>query len=124
MGYFILTNNPQVKADFKEVNFIDLPVEKLYIKTRDLIHQGYRLISHPLPASKKMLSSPFRSIVFKAKKDIKMDPAELEVIENSIAKLNAHWKLKGIDSEHTADYKTIDQRLLESALDSMDQAVL
>lgn len=120
MGYFILTNNPQVKADFKEVKFIDDSVEKVFTKTRDLIHQGYSLISHPLPASKKMLSSPFRSIVFNEKKDKKMDPVQVEVIENSLAKLNAHLALKGIDSANKADYQTIDQRLLETALDSMD----
>lgn len=120
MGYFILTNNPQVKADFKELDFIDDSVEKVFTKARDLIHQGYSLISHPLPASKKMLSSPFRSIVFNEQKGKKMDPAQVEVIENSIAKLNSHLALKGIDLAHKADYKTLDQRLLESALDSMD----
>jgi hypothetical protein len=60
----IVTNNPLVQNKYTDnVLYIDGNVEQTLIKVRDMVYEGYELISHPLPASLRMLFSPYRSIV-------------------------------------------------------------
>ena len=117
MAYIIISNNPEVKEKYKQTYFIDGISRDVLIKVRDLIHKGYELISHPLPASIKTMSSPFRSVILTEEKTSSVDPLQLEVIENSIQKLDRHIKLNGIDSKHSDDYKKLDYLFLKSALE-------
>jgi len=117
LAYIIISNNPEVKEKYKQTYFIDGISRDVLIKVRDLIHKGYELISHPLPASIKTMSSPFRSVILTEEKTSSVDPLQLEVIENSIQKLDRHIKLNGIDSKHSDDYKKLDYLFLKSALE-------
>ena len=123
MAYIIITNNIKVKEKYEETYFIDGLSKDVLIKVRDLIHQGYELISHPLPASIKIMSSPFRSIVITKEKKPTIDPLQWEVIENSIMKLRRYIKLNGIDSRHEDDYKKLDYLFLESALEEFNNLI-
>ena len=124
MEYFILSNNPSVRENFEECYFIDESVKEIFIRARNLVHKRHSLISHPLPASKKIMSSPFRSIIISTEKDAKINNFQVEVIENSIFKLNSHIQKKGIDYKNADDYQILDYKLLESALQNSNKIAL
>jgi len=52
----------------ENVHFIDGSVEQVLIRVRDLVHEGYELITHPLPASLRIMFSPYRSVIIGQKK--------------------------------------------------------
>lgn len=123
--YLILSNNPTVRDNFEQVYFSEVPVEELLIKVRNLIHKGHELISHPLPASMKIMSSPVRSVVLSKDKQQEVDSFQVEVIENSILKLRHHIQQQGIDNNNNDDdYRMLDYRLLESALKKSNKIAL
>ncbi len=63
MNYRIVTNNPNVKGVYEELLFVDGTFLEVLINVRDLVHQGYELISHPLGSSIRTMYSPYRSII-------------------------------------------------------------
>lgn len=120
MSNLIITNNPRVAEKHEHVFFIDGSVEETLVKVRDLVHEGYELISHPLPASLRMMFSPVRSVIL-GKKLEKMDFLAAEIIEDSVIKYRNHMNFRKVDYVNGEDYKTIDQILLESALQEQVQ---
>ncbi len=117
MAYIIVSNNPLVEENYDNMYFVEGTSRDILIKVRDLLHQGYELISHPLPASIKMFSSPFRSVVVNEERKVALDTLQLEVIENSIMKLERHIKLNGLDKNFRDDYQKLDFLHLASALE-------
>lgn len=115
MKYLIVTNNPSVTAKQDQLLFMESSVETTLIKVRDLVYEGYELISHPLAASLRMLFSPFRSVIL-GKKLEKVDWLSAITIEDSIAKYKRHTGLRKNNPAHDADYKMLDRILLETAL--------
>ncbi|WP_315168787.1 GrdX family protein [Metaclostridioides mangenotii] len=81
----IITNNSKVKEEtsddlnilYKEVGYIDI----LKI-CRDLIHEGFNLLSHPLYGSVKPNETPYRTIILN--KGNTLDVNSLSLIEESI----------------------------------------
>ncbi len=120
MKYTIITNNPKVKEKLQNVKYLDITSEELLIQVRDLVHKGYDLVSHPLNASKKLLSSPYRSVIVSNSKNKHINPIHLEVIENSIVKFKRHIELHdGVDSKDIYGYSFLDYSLLKSTLESV-----
>ena len=115
MKSIIITNNPKVKAKFENVLYIDGSVEETLVKVRDLVHQGYELVSHPLAASIRMMYSPYRSVILGRRLE-KVDFLHAEIIEDSIIKYKRHTDHRKKDIAYSDDYQTIDLILLESAL--------
>ncbi|TGE31832.1 hypothetical protein E4K68_14125 [Desulfosporosinus sp. Sb-LF] len=115
MKNVIITNNPIVAEKHDHVLFLDGSVEEILIKVRDLVHEGYELISHPLPASLRMMFSPFRSIIIGRKLE-SMNFLDAEIIEDSIIKFKNHMDFRKADTVNGDDYKKLDQLLLESAI--------
>ncbi|MGI6405895.1 MAG: GrdX family protein [Syntrophaceticus sp.] len=112
----IVTNNPLVQNKYTDnVLYIDGNVEQTLIKVRDMVYEGYELISHPLPASLRMLFSPYRSIVI-GKKQKKVDFMQAEIAEESIHKYNTHMNSRQKDEVNSEGYQMVDLILLESAL--------
>lgn len=113
----IITNNPSVVEKYPEkVLFIDGSVEQILIKVRDLVYEGYDLISHPLPASLRIMFSPYRSILI-GRNNGRLDPLQAQIVEDSIHKYKSHMDVRGADKVNSDDYKLMDLILLESALD-------
>ncbi len=120
MKYRILTNNPSVAEKYENVLFIDGTVEDVLIKTRNLVQEGERLVTHPLPASIRMMYTPFRSIVLEhQKKRGCSDFHQLEIAEESIAKYRKIIEYRNVDMRNEKDYEKVDLWLLESALHEM-----
>ncbi|PAB61057.1 GrdX family protein [Anaeromicrobium sediminis] len=120
MEYKIISNNPMVKNEFENTIWVDGNPKDVLIKTRDLLHQDYELVTHPLNASIKMVLSPVKSIILRKIKENK-DLFQLEVIEDSILKYdnlyikNGHRKRK----EHYKDFAMIDYTLLKSGMEEV-----
>lgn len=115
MKSLIITNNPAVEEKYEKAIFINGSVEETLVKVRDLVHQGYELISHPLAASLRMMYSPYRSVVLGIQQE-KVDPLHVEIIEDSIIKYKNHTDHRKKDEPNSDDYQKVDLILLESAL--------
>lgn len=116
MDYKIVTNNPTVKNNYKEVIFVEGGFECVLFKVRDLVHKGYRLINHPLGASSRMFLSPYRSIIIGEKLQ-EISNVEVEMIENSIETYKKNMNIRKPDTVNKEDYALIDSELLKSALE-------
>lgn len=120
INYQIVTNNPTVKNNYKEVIFVEGDFEDVLFKVRDLVHTGFELINHPLGASIRMFFSPYRSIIVREKAE-KINDIYVETIENSIANYKKHMSVRNPDVVNSEDYALIDAELLKSALDEYER---
>lgn len=120
MEYTIITNNPLVKENYSNVLFIEGSVKDVLISTRNSLHEGGKLLTHPLGASLRMLLSPYRSIVVSLEKS-NIDLNHLDIIESSIIKYNQHMEVRKEDSTHEKDYSIIDLTLLDSACEELSR---
>jgi len=111
----IITNNPLVAEKYENMFWIDGSVEETLVKVRDMVYQGYELVSHPLAASLRMLFSPYRSVIV-GRKNEKLDFDHAQIIEDSIIKYKNHTDARKVEESNRDDYKKMDLLLLESAL--------
>lgn len=116
MKNLIISNNPAVAEKKDNVLFVDGSAEETLIKVRDLVHDGYELISHPLASSLRMIFSPFRSVILGMKSE-QVDAFSAEIIEESIIKYKRHMDFRHRDTTNGNDYIMIDLILLEAALE-------
>lgn len=113
----VLTNNPEVRKNrgSDDCMWVDGTYLEVLCKARDLIHQGYKLISHPLPASIRMLYSPYRTIIL-SKDEVQEGENSVQVIENSIDKFKFTLGKRSEDRRNACDYAAIDYTLFIAAL--------
>ena len=111
----VLTNNPLVRDTFEKTIYVDNCVEGLLVKVRDMVYEGYPLLSHPLPASMRMIYSPYRSVMIGASKG-KPDAMHAEIAETSLLKYRQNTNHRTPDRKNDEDYKRIDIQLLSVAL--------
>lgn len=82
----IVTNNPYVRDRFrnKEVEYIDSDVDYLEVllRVRDLLHNNYKLLTHPLSGSIKPNETPYKSVLVEKGRDMDFDG--IKIIESSI----------------------------------------
>lgn len=114
LEYIIVTNNPNVKNKYKNICFIDGTVEEVFNFIRTKLHEGKRLLTHPLSASLKMLHSPYRSIII-SKEGGNLDINSIDIMESSIFKYKQCIKWRAVDVKNSEDYAFIDLTLLNSA---------
>lgn len=116
----IITNNEMVYSKYKDtysVLFIDGSYKDVLVKTRDKIHEGYELLTHPLSSSVKPNETPYKSVIISDNKG-NLNYDSVSIIENSMLsyeKFNLH-KIKNITEQMKEDFKLIDLTVLESAL--------
>lgn len=123
--YVIVTNNNKLINKYNDINIKIIKeetIEKIFEMTRDLIHKGFILISHPLAGSVKPYQNPYRSIILK--KGDKLDYQSLKNYENSYYKYQQFKSDKENNSNLSEkikdDYQTIDLTLIDSALQSIN----
>lgn len=114
--YNIVTNNPSVKDEYKNVIFVEGNHKDVLFKTRDLVYTGAALISHPLAASIRMFFSPYRSIVVK-KEFEESNEFHINTIDKSIQNYIKQMNSREPDLNNNEDYSFIDKELLNSALE-------
>ncbi len=84
--YMIITNNPLVPKkldDSRIVIYRDISYEDVLKEVRDRIHEGHRLLSHPLSGSVKPNETPYKSVMISTGKG-EIDEESLAIIENAI----------------------------------------
>lgn len=123
----IITNNILVYDKYKEKMDIIYLKEYRYLEilsfVRNKIHEGYKLLTHPLSGSVKPNETPFKSVAISAKKD-ELDIESLEIIEASIStakKFIEGKKTPRWTKDILEDFRLIDFNLIDSAIQSMDQ---
>lgn len=117
----ILTNNPLSRDTFEnkyEVEYKDVEVLEIMYMVRNRIHEGYRLLTHPLMSSVKPNETPYRTIAISKEKE-KLDFDSLTIIEDSISTtlkfLNIAKTPKWTQSI-LEDFQLIDMDLIKNAL--------
>lgn len=122
-SYIVITNNPLVLEKLKdghEVIYREISYEEILKDVRDRIHDGHRLLTHPLSGSVKPNETPYKSILITKRKE-KMDDWSIQIIESAIQACRK-FELKSDrygDKVHR-DFQLIDWTLLESGLASAD----
>ena len=98
-----------------EICYLAVEVLNLLEKVRDLIYEGYPLLSHPLPASIRIIYSPYRSVMIGAVSG-KLDPWHAEMAEESVRKYRQTMGYRTPDNTNAEDYAWMDEQLLSTAL--------
>ncbi len=117
----ILTNNPLSKKTFEdkfEVQYKETEVLDIMCMVRNRIHEGHRLLTHPLMSSVKPNETPYRTIVISKKKVILVFDS-LTIIEDSInttKKFLNMAKTPQWTQSILEDFELIDMDLIKNAL--------
>ena len=128
----IITNNNKVYEKHKgkrDVLFLEKATHSEVLeKTRDLVHKGARLLSHPMAGSLKPNQTPYRSILLEKPANYGdsekqmipiLDIESLRLMENSIELTKTILAVKSIPqwpSEIKEDFKTVDLSIIDSAI--------
>ena len=133
MKYAIITNNKLVNEYYKNeytnknLEKIVFMEDKTFIEVlflvRDKIHEGYKLLTHPLTGSVKPYETPYKSIVLSSEKS-KIDFDSLSIIESSIEvtkKFLESYKPRNLKDKHLKDFRIIDKSLIDSGIESINQ---
>ena len=119
----IHTNNPKVKNTEGKVIYHKMSCIEFCKTIRDQIHLGAKILSDPLPASRRMLESPYRSVVLSkpegaARQDV--DLHSLETIEKALMHYERIKVMKmPVDQEDLQDFQYVDEMLLQSTLNEL-----
>ena len=125
MEIILITNNCNVYEKYRDHMDITYDESFSYLEileyTRDKVHQGHELLTHPLSGSIKPNETPYKSILISKRKD-KLDFSSLNIIEESIKttekflnnKITPNWTEKVLE-----DFRVIDLSLIENVIDSL-----
>ena len=116
----VVTNNPLMKNE-PDTLFIEGPFRDVLVKARDMVYEGYELVTHPLFASLGMMWSPYRTVILGEKRD-KATDFEIETVENSIHSydqiMDGRRRLGRVYTQQVDDdYAWMDRSLYLSALE-------
>ncbi|MFW5649635.1 MAG: GrdX family protein [Candidatus Alkaliphilus sp. MAG34] len=126
MKAIVVTNNLKVKQRYDKehnVRFIDGSLLDVLTAVRDRIHEGHKLLTHPLAGSVKPNETPYRSILISYdKNDLDLDSllmisSSIETVQKFLnIKKPIEWKEKILE-----DFMEIDLDLISSGIESMLQ---
>lgn len=121
--FILLTNNDKVQEKFSSLNlkFIDGDLMCVLTHTRDLIHQGHKLLSHPLSGSIKPNETPFKSVLISEKSYNEINYQSLTIIEEALQMANSlikNKKMRKWPERIIEDFSIIDLDLISSAIES------
>lgn len=94
----IITNNPMARDKFSskyDVIFVDGSLMDVLTTVRDRVHQGHRLLTHPLSGSVKPNETPYKTVLISKVNGKNIDMDSLTIIENSIHTAEKLLKDKG-----------------------------
>lgn len=122
----IITNNPDVKSKYENehtVIFVDGGYKDVLLKVRDLVHEGYVLLTHPLMGSVKPNETPYRSVAVSDQKSGKVDTDSVILISEGIETYDKFALFtrfdRGVNTPQKLlqDFRLIDLTLISSAVD-------
>ncbi len=116
MNYTIITNNPTVAENYENVSMVNGDFEDVLVTIRNLVQGGMSLVTHPLPASIRLMFAPYRSVILKPG-DNGMDRVlQLEIVEDSLKKYREVTSFRKVDYRNGSDYENLDSWLLVNAI--------
>ncbi len=119
MQMVMVSNNTAISAGASvEILRVEGDSMDVMNRVRDLVHTGYKILSHPLGASIKMLHSPVTSVLLE-KGDGPIDPSSLSLIESDILKLGTVMGERPFDHRNREAYELIDRNRMQSALNEL-----
>jgi len=113
----LITNNPLVNAQFAskmKVEYLDTDLQGVLTKVRDLVHQGHRLLTHPLMGSVKPNESPYKSVLITGASET-TDMQSVNIIEESLLTAQK-FTPKSIPEKYLTDLQTVDLSLIKTAI--------
>lgn len=120
---FIITNNPMSRLTFKDKYVVEYVEEGAQLdvlkKARDYVHNGYRLLTHPLMGSVKPNETPYRTVCISKKPEKTVDLNSLEIIEQAIAtteKFLKDFNTPKWSEKILVDFQVIDLDLIVHAI--------
>lgn len=123
----LITNNPMVVEKYKEKMDIIFLEENNYIDmlltVRNKIHEGHKILTHPLSGSIKPNETPYKSVLISKDKD-SIDMDSLQMIEGSIDVAKKFLNIKKTpewNPKILGDFQLIDYFLIKGAIESMEQ---
>ena len=117
MNMLLVTNNPMVHSRYQnEVNIelLETDLHGVMIHTRNLVHKGHKLLTHPLSGSVKPNETIYKSILLSGVPE-STDMQSVNIIEESIQTAQK-FPHKHISEQHFNDMQTVDLTLIQSAL--------
>lgn len=114
---FILSNNPLVWQHFPQCVKVEGALREVLVKARDYIHQGHRLVNHPLTGSIKPNEISYKSLVLTSQA-ASLDCHSLQLIEAALETVD---KFAGTSrtwgDKVEKDFQFIDYTLLLTSLE-------
>jgi len=122
MKQVIITNNPLVENEYKSSNYVeftDTDLLGVLLHVRDMIHKGYKLMTHPLTGSIKPNESPYKTIILKQTKETEIQPKtdlqSVKIIEDSITTVKK-FPVKKLLAEYINDMQIVDLEHIKAAM--------
>lgn len=116
----IVTNNPLVLKEMEHrysIIYKETTFDGILEEIRDLIHKGYRLLTHPLSGSVKPGETPYKSVLMS--RGERLDMTSLTLIEDAIRTgRKFEDKSEKYSGKTLDDLKLIDMDLLKGAIAS------
>ncbi len=118
----IVTNNPMSKEKFQnkyKLVFVYGNMMDILKKVRNNIHEGHKLLTHPLMSSIKPNETPYRTICISKEKLCEVDLQSLSIIEECIMtteKFLNDFKTPQWNEKILLDFQLIDYDLIYHAI--------
>lgn len=126
MAVKIMTNNPLVRERLSKWVTVDYRPSTLMdflTWVRDSVHEGTRLLTHPLSGSIKPGETPYKSILVESGDELQTDMTSVTLIESALETTDkfirhSNFKQTGLPEKVLEDFQLIDLTLIISALPS------
>jgi len=118
----LITNNSKFVPLVSSIELLNTSQEVL-IRSRDLVHEGHKLVTHPLYGNLRPYQQPFRTILVEIVRGASasdVDPYSLELIENALSVYRSCQdrilEPGVLPPETEEDYAFIDLELMKKSL--------
>ncbi|MCL2819482.1 MAG: GrdX family protein [Oscillospiraceae bacterium] len=115
----IVTNNPLVSEKYKSrfrVDFSDTDLMGVFIHTRDLVHKGYILQTHPLTGGVKPNETFYKTVLL-SEASAELDLQSLKIIEETILTAEK-FTHKNLPEQYKNDMQVVDLSLISPVLEA------
>lgn len=87
VNVLLVTNNARIVGHVSTSRFIEGTAQDVFVAARDLVHQGWRLLTHPLYGNFRPLQQPFRSVLLQKPSlfPAPVDMDSLKLLEEALA---------------------------------------
>ena len=123
----VVTNNYKAEGKYRSqeklhVEFLEGQGYKdVLLRVRDLIHEGWHLLSHPQASNLKPMQTPYKSVIVAYGVSVQPFERDIEMIESAIAGYEKFTKGKVLPAwteKIRDDFCTVDLAVIDSAVQS------